>query len=54
MYVRSSGYPLGNTCTLLSVVWMYDGGPSDVHSTNSTQDVRGTTRRTLVFGIPFG
>jgi hypothetical protein len=47
-YARSSGR------TLLSVVQTYDGGPSDVRSVNSTPDVRGTTKRMLLFGIPFG
>jgi hypothetical protein len=48
MQARSSGR------TLLSVVWTYDGGPPDVRSANSTPDVRGTTGRMLLFGIPFG
>jgi hypothetical protein len=46
MYVRSSGR------MLLSIVRTYDGGPPDVRSTNSTPDVRGTTRRTLLFEYP--
>jgi hypothetical protein len=48
MYARSSGR------TLLSIVQTYDGGPPDVRSVNSTPDVRGTTGRTLLFGIPSG
>jgi hypothetical protein len=48
MYARSSGR------TLLFVVRTYDGGPPDVRFANSTPDIRGTTGRTLLFGIPFG
>jgi hypothetical protein len=29
------------------------GGPSDVRSTKSITDIRETTRRTLLFGVPF-
>jgi hypothetical protein len=39
---------------LLSVLRMYDGGPPNVRSANSTLDVRGTTRRTLLFVYTLG
>jgi hypothetical protein len=39
---------------LLSVVQTYDGGPPDVCSANTTPDVRGTTRRTLLFVYSLG
>jgi hypothetical protein len=38
----------------LQIVHQTYVGPLDVHYVNSTPDVRGTTERTLLFGIPFG
>jgi hypothetical protein len=51
---RGQTYARSNERMLLSVVRTYDEGPSDVRSINSTLDVRGTIRHTLLFVYPLG
>ena len=40
--------------TVLSVVWTYSRGPSDLCFANRISDVRQGTGRTLLFRIPSG